>query len=54
MISSEKSGVIKYFLITGAVLIIVRALMFSPVEVDGASMYPTLADEDKIIINKLF
>ena len=53
MISSEKSGVIKYFLITAAILIIVRALIFSPVEVDGASMYPTLADEDKIIINKL-
>ena len=56
MNSSERSevfDVIKYFSVTAIILVIVRALLFSPVEVDGASMYPTLADEDKIIINKL-
>lgn len=44
---------VRFYLVTGIAFILIRTFLFSPIEVDGASMYPSLEDEDKIVINKL-
>ena len=41
---------IKTFMIILIAVTIVHRFIFTPVKVDGASMYPTLHDEDTVIL----
>lgn len=36
-----------------AVAFLIKTFLFQPVQVDGASMYPTLHDDDRLMVNKL-
>lgn len=35
-----------------AVAFLIKTFLFQPVQVDGASMYPTLHDDDRLMVNK--
>lgn len=42
----------KYFLILVTGLVIIRIFFFAPYVVEGVSMYPTLANHERIVVNK--
>lgn len=44
---------IKALLIAFGLAAIIRVFLFTPIVVDGVSMMPTLADGDKMIVNKI-
>lgn len=50
---NEALKTVVLFIVTVIAFLLIRTFLFSPIEVDGASMYPALEDEDKIVINKL-
>jgi signal peptidase I len=43
----------KALLIAAALAGIIRYFLFTPIIVDGSSMYPTLKDDNRMIVNKL-
>lgn len=45
-------GWLKSIIIAVVIVVVVRTFLFSPVIVDGASMEPTLHDQERIIISK--
>ncbi|MDE5977811.1 MAG: signal peptidase I [Turicibacter sp.] len=50
VILGELIGAIKTGVIVCIVVLLVQRFVFTPVKVDGASMYPTLHDEDTVIL----
>lgn len=44
---------IKAIVFAAIFVIVLRVFIFIPVEVDGSSMYPTLENKDKVIVNKI-
>jgi signal peptidase I len=42
----------RYFLIIVTGLIVIRIFFFAPYVVEGISMYPTLEDHERIVVNK--
>jgi signal peptidase I len=42
----------RYFLLLVMVLVMVRVFLFAPYVVEGISMYPTLEDKERIVVNK--
>ena len=43
----------KVFLMALAITAFIRTFLFAPIIVDGFSMYPTLHDQDKMLVNKI-
>jgi signal peptidase I len=43
----------KYFLIFIGVILVIRIFLFAPYVVEGISMYPTLKDKERILVNKM-
>jgi signal peptidase I len=52
-LNNELKGWGKSLFIAFGIAIIVRTFLFAPYTVEGASMEPTLHDEEKIFVNKL-
>ncbi|MFD3448174.1 signal peptidase I [Microbacteriaceae bacterium 4G12] len=50
---SQLRELIKSFLIALVIVFLAKALLFFPTKVEGASMDPTLQEDDKIIVSKL-
>ncbi|MED0677399.1 MULTISPECIES: signal peptidase I [Aneurinibacillus] len=42
----------RYFLVLAMLLVMVRIFFFAPYVVEGVSMYPTLGDNERIVVNK--
>lgn len=50
---SEVGNTLIYIAIALAIFLLIRHFLFVPVSVDGDSMYPTLHDKDRLILNKI-
>ena len=50
---NELLDLFKTIAITAVIFIAIRAFLFSPINVEGASMMPNYEDGDRVIINKL-
>ncbi|MCR1898129.1 signal peptidase I [Irregularibacter muris] len=53
---SEKNEWIEWLrtiIIAGIIAMIIKSFLFEPFEVRGSSMYPTLANKDRLVINKI-
>ncbi|MGM0975204.1 MAG: S26 family signal peptidase, partial [Bacillota bacterium] len=48
----EIASWLKSLLIAFGIALVIRVFLFSPYYVEGASMDPTLHDEEKIFVNK--
>lgn len=50
---SETGSTLLYVVIAIIIFLLIRHFLFVPVSVDGDSMYPTLHDSDRLILNKV-
>lgn len=50
---SEAGSTLLYVVIAIIIFLLIRHFLFVPVSVDGDSMYPTLHDSDRLILNKV-
>ncbi|WP_034550058.1 signal peptidase I [Carnobacterium funditum] len=51
--ASEAGNTLLYVIIAIIIFFLIRQFLFVPVSVDGDSMYPTLHDNDRLILNKV-
>ncbi|ALV21268.1 MAG: signal peptidase I [Carnobacterium sp.] len=49
----EAFSTLLYVVIAVIIFLLIRHFLFVPVSVDGESMYPTLHDQDRLILNKI-
>lgn len=51
--AAEAGSMLLYIIVAVIIFLLIRHFLFVPVSVDGESMYPTLHDQDRLILNKI-